>query len=54
MPSYVAFLRAINLGATRKFPKDDIRAAVEGEAARATGSLLCLVLRPALSALRST
>jgi uncharacterized protein (DUF1697 family) len=29
MPSYVAFLRAINLGATRKFPKDDIRAAVE-------------------------
>ena len=30
MPSYVAFLRAINLGATRKFPKDDIRAAVEG------------------------
>ncbi|MDT0201817.1 DUF1697 domain-containing protein [Nocardioides sp. AE5] len=29
MPSYVAFLRAINLGAKRKFPKDDIRAAVE-------------------------
>ncbi|CUR59478.1 conserved hypothetical protein [metagenome] len=29
MPSYVAFLRAINLGATRKFPKDDIKAAVE-------------------------
>jgi uncharacterized protein (DUF1697 family) len=29
MPSYVAFLRAINLGATRKFPKEDIRAAVE-------------------------
>lgn len=27
MPTYVAFLRAINLGATRKFPKDDIRAA---------------------------
>lgn len=24
MPSYVAFLRAINLGANRKFPKDDI------------------------------
>jgi uncharacterized protein (DUF1697 family) len=24
MPSYVAFLRAINLGAKRKFPKDDI------------------------------
>lgn len=30
MPSYVAFLRAINLGAKRKFPKDAIRAAVEG------------------------
>ena len=29
MPSYVAFLRAINLGPTRKFPKDAIRAAVE-------------------------
>ncbi len=29
MPSYVAFLRAINLGAKRKFPKNDIRAAVE-------------------------
>jgi len=29
MPSYVAFLRAINLGAKRKFPKDDIRACVE-------------------------
>ncbi len=29
MPSYVAFLRAINLGATRKFPKDAIKAAVE-------------------------
>ncbi|WP_067428708.1 DUF1697 domain-containing protein [Nocardioides jensenii] len=30
MPSYVAFLRAINLGANRKFPKDAIRAVVEG------------------------
>lgn len=30
MPTYVAFLRAINLGANRKFPKDDIRRAVEG------------------------
>ncbi|KQY63544.1 MULTISPECIES: DUF1697 domain-containing protein [unclassified Nocardioides] len=30
MPSYVAFLRAINLGANRKFPKDAIKAAVEG------------------------
>ncbi|MFN8194488.1 MAG: DUF1697 domain-containing protein [Nocardioidaceae bacterium] len=29
MPSFVAFLRAINLGPTRKFPKDAIRAAVE-------------------------
>ncbi|MBU2075709.1 MAG: DUF1697 domain-containing protein [Actinobacteria bacterium] len=27
MATYVAFLRAINLGATRKFPKDDIVAA---------------------------
>ena len=30
MPTYVAFLRAINLGARRKFPKDAIRAAAEG------------------------
>jgi uncharacterized protein (DUF1697 family) len=29
MPTYLAFLRAINLGPTRKFPKDDIRRAVE-------------------------
>lgn len=29
MATYVAFLRAINLGATRKFPKADIVAAVE-------------------------
>lgn len=29
MPRYVAFLRAINLGATRKFPKDAIKAATE-------------------------
>lgn len=29
MPRYVAFLRAINLGATRKFSKDDVRAATE-------------------------
>lgn len=29
MPSYVAFLRAINLGAVRKFGKDDIKRAVE-------------------------
>jgi uncharacterized protein (DUF1697 family) len=29
MTTYVAFLRAINLGAKRKFPKDAIRAAVE-------------------------
>ncbi len=30
MATYVAFLRAINLGANRKFPKDDIRRVVEG------------------------
>ena len=29
MPTYVAFLRAINLGSTRKFPKDAIKAASE-------------------------
>lgn len=29
MPTYVAFLRAINLGATRKFPKDAVKAATE-------------------------
>lgn len=29
MATYIAFLRAINLGPTRKFPKDAIRAAVE-------------------------
>jgi uncharacterized protein (DUF1697 family) len=29
MPTYLAFLRAINLGPTRKFPKDDIRRVVE-------------------------
>ncbi len=29
MPTYVAFLRAINLGAKRKFPQADIVAAVE-------------------------
>jgi len=29
MPTYVAFLRAINLGPTRKFPKGDIVSAVE-------------------------
>ena len=30
MPTYIAFLRAINLGANRKFPKDAIKAAAEG------------------------
>jgi uncharacterized protein (DUF1697 family) len=35
VPTYVAFLRAINLGATRKFPKDRIKAATE--AAGGTG-----------------
>lgn len=29
MAVYVAFLRAINLGSTRKFPKDDVRLATE-------------------------
>ncbi len=29
MPTYVAFLRAINLGAKRKFPKDDIKRVTE-------------------------
>lgn len=29
MATYIAFLRAINLGPTRKFPKDAIKAAVE-------------------------
>ena len=29
MPTHIAFLRAINLGATRKFPKDAIIAAAE-------------------------
>lgn len=29
MPTYVAFLRAINLGARRKFGKDDVRAATQ-------------------------
>jgi uncharacterized protein (DUF1697 family) len=35
VPTYVAFLRAINLGAKRKFPKDAIKAATE--AAGGTG-----------------
>ncbi|WP_370291585.1 DUF1697 domain-containing protein [Nocardioides sp.] len=33
MPTYVAFLRAINLGATRKFPKASIVAATESAGA---------------------
>lgn len=33
MPTYIAFLRAINLGAKRKFGKDDLRAAVEATGA---------------------
>ena len=33
MPSYVAFLRAINLGPTRKFAQDDIRRCVEATGA---------------------
>ena len=35
MPSYVAFLRAINLGARRKFPRADIRRCVESTGATA-------------------
>lgn len=34
MPTYVAFLRAINLGAKRKFPKDAIKAATEAAGGR--------------------
>lgn len=30
MTTYLAFLRAVNLGAKRKFPKNDIRRVVEG------------------------
>ncbi len=29
MPTYAAFLRAINLGSRRRFPKDDVKAATE-------------------------
>ena len=29
VPTYIAFLRAINLGARRRFPKDAIKAATE-------------------------
>ncbi|WP_114907240.1 DUF1697 domain-containing protein [Ornithinimicrobium murale] len=29
MPTYVGFLRAVNLGAKRRFPKDDLRAVTE-------------------------
>ncbi|QBX54382.1 DUF1697 domain-containing protein [Nocardioides seonyuensis] len=34
MPTYVAFLRAINLGAKRKFPKDAIKRATEAAGGR--------------------
>ena len=34
MPTYVAFLRAINLGSVRKFPKDAIKAATEAAGGR--------------------
>ncbi|MCY7399514.1 MAG: DUF1697 domain-containing protein [Nocardioides sp.] len=34
VPTYVAFLRAINLGATRKFPKDAIRSATDAAGGR--------------------
>jgi uncharacterized protein (DUF1697 family) len=40
MPSYVAFLRAINLGPTRKFPKADIVAAVESTGATGVATYL--------------
>ncbi len=46
MPTYVAFLRAINLGARRKFPKDDLKRVAESIGATAvethlnTGNLL--------------
>lgn len=33
MPTHIAFLRAINLGAKRKFPKDAIKSAVESTGA---------------------
>ena len=34
MPTYIAFLRAINLGSKRKFPNDAIRAAAEAAGCR--------------------
>ncbi len=40
MPSYVAFLRAINLGAKRKFPKDAVLAAAEAAGCRDVESYL--------------
>lgn len=38
MATYLAFLRAINLGAKRVFPKDDIRRVVEGVGFEAVGT----------------
>ncbi len=40
MPSYVAFLRAINLGAKRTFPKDAVLAAAEATGCRDVESYL--------------
>lgn len=40
MPTYVAFLRAINLGPHRKFPKADIVAAVESAGATAVATYI--------------
>ncbi len=40
MPSYVAFLRAINLGAKRKFPRDAVLAAAEAAGCRDVESYL--------------
>lgn len=40
MPTYVAFLRAINLGATRKFPRDDVRRVTEAAGGTAVATHL--------------
>lgn len=40
MPTYVAFLRAINLGATRRFPRDRVVAATEAAGGRGVATYL--------------
>lgn len=40
MPTYVAFLRAINLGATRRFPTDRVVAATEAAGGRGVATYL--------------